>query len=764
MKAALPQNGPRAHALYGDLTPALLRRATPLHGVERGNGVVAPQAPPRHFVERGPGGEVPGARRGTPLLFVALILLLLGVSCAMAETITVDVNAMPRIVFTGDSQTCGCVGALDYAQMLSWELPLQVFNRAVGGSNTTHLLSPFHSGTLEGKAGDEHLIGKETSFFAGPYPGQKVTLGTQEYTIDRMATTDYKARNSDLYLTEPLREDFSGGNFVVEAGWRVRVAEVKPQYAVFMFTVNDAGKTSEQYKANLAEIVKRCREASIQPLFLTGIPLMEAESGGSHPGSNRGNVKRVQDTSEFCAAEGIPFGDVFGTLMLLDDQRTSVWADTVHPTNDGSQFAVQAVRYLLSQLGVGRAGYAFHGYRAATGDLPELPAATLQPFLTSQPRITLDGKLDADHFDLATIRARDENNHVAAADGDCLTSATPFVLQFSVGNAADFQGGTTTVVVGGSARVLCYDWQAGAWQPLVAGAGKLQATLPANCLEPGATGRVWLAVRGDGPLQLDYAGLEVQVKQRTAVVPLSEAPRWPAPGQFDYPPAPANLLPNGDLALMKNSLPVGFTPTGPTALYQRAGYVAKGNGDFTGEKVINQFRCADQRFRQTVRPLDCLVIAQGPEGCTGRFLVSKVIDDEHLALRRNAASAGTGLDFEVMRSSGCLAVPGGHMIECSGGDTWHTTLKGLKAGKYEVGVFYRAFDPAAMNATHQPGAVARWTLSGGTPTTSVLDSCFLWQRATQVVDVSAKGVLSLQVGATGGARAQFTGFSVVKVP
>lgn len=699
------------------------------------------------------------------LRLAAVLLTLSGVTLAMAQTVTVDVNAMPRIVFTGDSQTCGCVGAMDYAQMLSWELPLQVFNRAVGGSNTNHLLNPFHNGTLTGKAGDTHVVGQGTSFFAGPYPGQKVTLGGREYVIDRMATTSYTERNSDLYLTEPLTADFAGKDFMVEAGWRVRVADLKPQYAVFMFTVNDVGWTSEQFKANLAEIVKRCREAEIQPLFLTGIPLMEAESGGSHPGTNRSNLKRIQDMSEFCAAEGIPFGDVFSTLMLLDDQRTSVWRDTVHPTNDGSLFAVQAVRYLLRELGVGRRGYAFHGYRAATANLPKLPDATLQPFLIAQPRITLDGKLDADHFDLATIRARDENSHVAAADGDCLTSATPFVLRFDVGSPSEFRGGTATVVVDGAARVSWYNWQARAWKSLAEGAGKLQAKLPENCLEPGS-GRLWLAVRGGEPIKLDYAGLEIQVRPRMGLrddAP-AKAPRWPAPEQFAYPRAPGNLLPNGDLAVMKNNLPAGFTPAGPTALYQRAGYVAKGNGDFTGEKVINQFRCSGQRFRQTVRPLDVLEIKQGPEGCTGRFLVSQVIDDEHLAFRRNAKSAAEGLDFEVQRSSGCLAVPGGHLIECAGRDTWQTTLKGLQPGDYEVAVFYRAFDPLAMDATHQPGVAARWVLNGGKAWQGTLDSSFVWQRATQVVTVSAKGALTVTVGATGETPVQFTGLSVVKQP
>ena len=99
----------------------------------------------------------------------------------MAAELTVDVNAMPRIVFTGDSQTVGCVGAMDYAQMIAREVPLRVFNRSVGGSNTTHLLYEFGGGTVTVKAGETVVHGENVSWTAGPYIGQRVRLGAYEY-------------------------------------------------------------------------------------------------------------------------------------------------------------------------------------------------------------------------------------------------------------------------------------------------------------------------------------------------------------------------------------------------------------------------------------------------------------------------------------------------------------------------------------------------------------------------------------------------------
>jgi len=53
-------------------------------------------------------------------LHLAVFCTVLSGTALLAATLRVDVNVMPRVVFTGDSQTCGRVGAIDYPQMLSW--------------------------------------------------------------------------------------------------------------------------------------------------------------------------------------------------------------------------------------------------------------------------------------------------------------------------------------------------------------------------------------------------------------------------------------------------------------------------------------------------------------------------------------------------------------------------------------------------------------------------------------------------------------------
>ena len=126
----------------------------------------------------------------------------------MAKQVRVDVNAMPRVVFTGDSQTCGRVGAMDYPQMLSWEMPARVINTAVGGTNTTQLLHEMTGGIASVIRGERAIRGTNVPWHAGPYPGQYVRVGKHEYIIDRIEAVDYAQRASNLWITEPAKEDF----------------------------------------------------------------------------------------------------------------------------------------------------------------------------------------------------------------------------------------------------------------------------------------------------------------------------------------------------------------------------------------------------------------------------------------------------------------------------------------------------------------------------------------------------------------------------
>jgi lysophospholipase L1-like esterase len=706
----------------------------------------------------------------------------------MAAEVKVDVNIMPRIVFVGDSQTCGCVGAWDYPQMLSWEMPLRVFNQAVGGSNTSHLLEEFGTGTVSVKKGEKLVIGEGTSWFAGPYIGMKVRLGQQWYTLDHIETTDYVKRNCNMVLTEPAREDFSGKDYAFEPGWRVRVAEVKPQYACFMYSVNDAGRTSEDFKAKLAEIARRCKEAGIQPIFLSGVPMMDAASGGSHPGSTLRAALRANDLQEFCEAEKLPYGDVYRTLMKLDAHHTAEWVDTIHPTTDGSMPALWALRYILDELGVAKNPYYLRGYRASDKVLPNLSALRdeaaladkLEPNSTSQPRYNSKKQMSESGFDLEARRVCDEYGLLAEADGQTMHSDSALVLKFGVGDISLVQSAVLEVVAAGPVTLSAFDWSKGQWKEICGrtvtvaafdeatgqwkefgdGAGRLQVPLSAAQLKTACNdGAVSLGVTGEN-LELDYAGLKLTGDLKPFVAQASAEPiLWPTAGQFDWT-AEGNLITNGTFEQATGGLPTGWRAMGTGGLYVGNNVVAQGNGDFCGEQKIDQFRFAGGSFRKTVRPLDLLQIENGPEGCTGNFRVCATIDDEHLRLRRFPKEAATGVDFRVTRDSGCPAVPGGCAAEACGAAGWETALD-LPAGAYSLSYFCRAYDPAGMLAKAQPGGVARVSVvdekGRKVAADDDMDCTYLWQRGSVPVKLAKAGKVTVRLQAAEGQRVQYTG-------
>lgn len=682
----------------------------------------------------------------------------------MAAELTVDVNVMPRIVFVGDSQTCGCVGAWDYPQMLSWEMPLRVFNRAVGGSNTMHLLEPFGGGTVTVKKGERLVVGEGTSWFAGPYVGMTVRLGQQEYTLDHIETTDYAKRNCNMVLAEPAREDFSGTDYQFEAGWRVRVAEVKPRYACFMYSVNDAGRTSEDFKAKLAEIVRHCREAGIQPIFLSGVPMMDAAAGGSHPGSVETSARRAQDLQEFCTQERLPYGDVLRTLMKLDGQHTAEWVDTIHPTTDGSMPAMWALRHILTELGVAQNPYYMRCHRAPDKGLPDPVSGALLPISTSQPRYDRNNRPSESGFTLEARRLCDEYGLLAEPDGEALTSDRPVILKFGVGDAKKITGGELNLAVAGPVSVSLYDCQSCRWREIGSGKGRFTVPLTEAQLRTAAhEGALFVGVVAN-EIELDYAGLKLAGDLQSFTPEPSAKPiMWPAPGQFDWSDA-RNLLPNGAFMEAAVGVPVGWRAMGTGATYIGNNAVARGSGEFRGDR-LNQFHCAGQKFTQTVRPLDVLQIAEGPDGCAGRFLVASVTNDEELVLRRLAKGAAT-VNFEIIRSSGCPAVPGGCAVEACGDAGWEATTQRLAAGTYRLSFFCRAFDPKNMTAKARPGAVAEVTVADEAgklvATKSDFDCTYFCQRTHLIVKQSRPGKLTVRLQAAAGKTVQYTGLTLTR--
>ena len=681
----------------------------------------------------------------------------------LASTIRVDVNAMPTVVFTGDSQTCGRVRAIDYAQMLSWELPIRVINTAVGGTSTRQLLSDTTRGTAHAKKGEKVVKGTKVGWHAGPYPGQRIRLAAHEYVIDRIEVESYKKRLVNIWITEPAKEDFDGKDHTIEAGWRVRVAERKPDYVCFMYSVNDTGWTSARFRTQLEDMVQRTRALGAQPIFLSGVPLMDAAKGGSHPGNNQRVTVRANDLAAFCSEKRIPFGDVFRTMMMLDEQCTGTWVDTVHPTTDGSIAALSALRTIFRGLGVAANPYYVRGYRPP-GKLVA-PGRDLVPITTSQPDYNAQNRPDDNHFDLAAIHVRDEYGLIAADDGDVIKSETPVVLEFGIGDAKDIAAARAELVLASEAKVSWFDHERAAWQPLASGKGSVSAVVPAAALATGKTA-LWLAVDREGSVALDYAAVVLEgrlspYKPRPVDTPIV----WP-PADYLTWQADGSLIPNGSLAQADGDAPAHWQKRGDQAMYIRTGIVAQGVGEFAKRRRVDLFRSPGQRFTETVRALDVLTISKGPKAARGRFIVAGVMDDETLRVRRYPKEEMAGLAFEVTRPSGCAVVPGACMLQCRGQSRWQTVVPHLGAGRYRLGFFYRAYDPARMNGRNTPGKAATVAILVGTAgrpaAQSDLVASYQWQRAWLSFDAAGAARASIVVRAKTDTPVEYTGFTLHK--
>jgi hypothetical protein len=706
------------------------------------------------------------------LLFIITTLTM--AAPVLAATIKVDVNIMPRVTFTGDSQTCGRVGALDYPQMLSWEMPIRVLNTGVGGTNTRQLLSETSGGSACVKKGEKAVKGTKVPWHAGPYPGQKIRLGAHEYVIDRIETVSYKDQLATIWITEPANEDFEGTDYAIEAGWRVRIAERRPDYACFMYSVNDTGWKSEEFQARLAEIVKRTRALGAQPIFLSGVPLMDASKGGSHPAGNARVDVRANDLKAFCSEHKIPFGDVFHALMLLDEQCTAVWVDTVHPTTDGSTAILNALRSIFRDLSLAQNPYYVRGYKSS-GAL-SAPNDTLIHFTTSQPDYTAQNVQNENQFDLAAIKARDEYGLIAAADGDVVESETPIVLKFGVGDAGKITSARAEIVVASEATISWFDWDEKAWKEIAHGSGKLEAPLPPTAIAKGCRdGAIWLAVRSPKKVALDYAALTLEGDlSRYEPHVIKEPIFWPKPEEIEWR-KDGNLIKNGNLVAMEGEAPTLWRKSGPQAFYLRAGVVAKGTGAFSGDKHIDLFKSAgwksrasrEQKFSKDVRPLDVLNIPEGPADAKGQFIISHVVDDETLRVRRFPKAAVSGLEFEVTRTSGCAAVQGGCLVQCRGESYWETIVPRLKAGAYRIEFFYRAYDPANMTARATPGDLAKVEVRLKRKTLATADglpTSFQWQKAHLDFTMPREGEVCIRVRSKSDTPVEYTGFTLVIQP
>ncbi len=698
------------------------------------------------------------------LLISCLAGAMLMAASAQAETVTIDANFMPRIVFTGDSQTCGRVGAMDYPQLIARLLPLRVINTAVGGTNTHHLLFETKGGTASVRKGEREVRGSGVGWYAGPYPGQKVRLGANEYTIDRIEVRNQAEREVSLWIVEPAVEDFEGTDYAIEPGWRARISEQRPDWACFMYSVNDAGKTSEDFLANIDEITRRTRELGAQPIFLSGVPYMDREKGGTHPGSNRSVAIRAHDLEQYCREHSVPYADVFTALMQLDEHCISVWADTVHPTTDGSAPIVQAILHIFRKLGIATTSRSLTAWRAPSVEPGPIQDQTeWTPLTTSQPDYSAANKPDENHFDLNAIRVRDEYGLIEAAEGEVLDAGPALVLTFCADRTAPVDQATARLVLGSECEVLAArraETLHQVWEYLgTFGPGEANLSVP--LLRDAEYGVASLCLTSPQGVMLDYAGLEVEVTGPAQHPPaLGEWIHWPADEDIHWSDGPDNLLVNGGLSETDGILPAGWHPSGDGAVYLPERVVAEGTGAFVQDRRVDLFRPDTPVEPRAVRPLDFLQVDHADEGFAGRYIISRVEADGSLRLRRHAPQPAEGITFSVLRRSGCLAVPGGCCIEAAGTSRWAQTVEGLQSGRYEVSFFARAYAPERLSASNRPDWRACVTVSDGVRELHQLtpETHFQWQRTAWRFELPDRCSLEVTAASTGDMPVQYTGW------
>ncbi len=144
------------------------------------------------------------------------------------------------------------------------------------------------------------------------------------------------------------------------------VLSLEPDYVVIMYGTNDAfideGKTEprlslEAYKRNLAELVRRCRDAGFIPLLMTPIPMGERNLAGAfEPYVSQGvNFKLVAYATacrEVARAEDVPLCDLFVEWSDHAHRGTIIdrWmSDGMHPNPEGHGLIAKSLFSVLAE-------------------------------------------------------------------------------------------------------------------------------------------------------------------------------------------------------------------------------------------------------------------------------------------------------------------------------------------------------------------------------------------------------------------------------
>jgi hypothetical protein len=690
-------------------------------------------------------------------------LLCLGVQPAQgADMRSITVDSMVTVVFTGDSQTTGRNLAIDYPQLLSRVLPVRVINTAVGGSDSDALMRPMTGGSARLRQGERVLYGTDVAWGMGPFPGMRVTVNAETYTIDSLAEHP-PTRNTELHLCEPARADYEGPDCTIEPGWEVRVARHRPAVVCLMY-INDGALPAARLE-NWREMIRRCRAMGAVPVLMSPFPVDEVARGGSHPHFNEKVLQNAAVVRELAAAEKAWFVDVSALTLALDPPLRAQLNDGIHPDTDGQTAAINGLLWVFAQMGLLQARPFVKGWvlNRPPGPLEDLLAGGARPFHTSQP-----DHPDPDHqsekgFTLAAIRGNDELGLIAAADGHRLAVGHGVLLQIGLEPDAAPRGLRLRLAGTGLLPPQVWDaatarWLALASSPAAAG---LSAEVPLEALRKEQTLHLLITGTTDGALDavtLDVAG---------AATPAAWRPSTAEPGPYvlgsDHA-RPDNLVRKADFA-------AGGAAAAET--WQLRGD-ARINRPFSAPVEAVSFGSdADLRIATVTslsppRPYDLLVLRGSQVGNDGAYRIRADLGAGRVALRRRAKAAETGLNAELVHDDGCGLVPGGCCVEMGAAGRAETTVSLPPAAtSLDLSLFTRVYAPTALGTRDLPAPQSRVTISFrardgievGTPTTlaSAPDS-FQWQKRSHTVPVPPAATEALlTLSASGPDTVQVTG-------
>jgi hypothetical protein len=685
-----------------------------------------------------------------------------------ADMRSITVDSMVRVVFTGDSQTTGRNLAIDYPQLLSRILPVRVINTAVGGSNSDALVKPMTGGSARLAQGDRILYGTDVHWGMGPFPGMKVTVGDQTYTIDYLAEHP-PTLNTELYLVEPARGDYQGTSVSVEPGWEVRVARHRPDVVCLMF-INDGALPAARLN-NWREMLRRIRAMGAVPVLMSPFPVDEGARGGSHPAFNEKVLQNAAGVRDLAAAEKAWFIDVSALTLALDPPLRSQVGDGIHPDTDGQLAAIQGLLWVFGQMGLTQARPCLKGWvlNRPPAPLADLLAGGARPFHTSQP-----DHPDPDHqsekgFSLDAIRRNDELGLIASADGHCLAIGHGILLRF--GLEPDGAPRRLRLRLAGTGLLPPQVWDAAAagWTVLQSSSDPvgLTADLPLAALREQT---LHVLVTGAVAAGLDAVALDVDDAATPPAWRLSAAEPRPYLLESDHS-RPDNLVGNADFAA---------DPAGAADAWRLTGK-ASTNRPFRAPVAALSFD-RDQDLRSAtvtcdlpLRPYDLLLVRGSQAGNDGAYRVRADLGAGRFGLRRRATASEKGLSAELVHDDGCGLVPGGACLELGPAGRAETTVRlPPEATALDLSLFSRVYAPNALGPRDLPAQQSRVTLAfrardgaeiGTAWTLEPSADSFQWQKLKGRVSLppgAAEALLTL--AAAGPDIVQYTGVYVAAGP